>query len=497
MVEFIMFDVNIEKLNDVWLHITTSQSIKMELSDHFAFHVDGYKFHPKVKQRMWDGKIRLFQLNTGLLPIGLYAHLIKYCNQCDYSVDESVNENLKDPNFDSWVSELTVTVGGKVIKPRDYQLEAAKKIIFNRSQGLIECPTGSGKSLIQYIVSRWALSNLSGKVLITVPTKDLVVQMRGDLLDYSSTDDSFGSDDIHTIMGGKDKDPKDARIIISTWQSVCKLPRDWFEQFDCYMADEAHTATAKNITAIVQHLVDCPIKAGLSGTFKDSMSHVLALVGHFGNIFKPVTTRELIDDGTVAQLKVRTVLLQYPEKVITERKGLPYQTEIKLLTSDLRRNVKCCKLAKSIADKGKNVVLMYKHIKHGDELKRICDRVHDKVYITNGSTDVNDRDNLRAIAETEGGVIIIASTGVFSTGVNIKRLHAIIMTHPMKSKIVILQTIGRILRLHSSKSQAVFYDIVDDLRWKKWKSYSLKHAVDRIKLYNSQEFDYTITKVDL
>jgi superfamily II DNA or RNA helicase len=141
--------------------------------------------------------------------------------------------------------------------------------------------------------------------------------------------------------------------------------------------------------------------------------------------------------------------------------------------------------------------MLYLCIKHGDELKRICDRMHDKVYITNGSTDVNDRDNLRAIAETEGGVIIIASTGVFSTGVNIKRLHAIIMTHPMKSKIVILQTIGRILRLHSSKSQAVFYDIVDDLRWKKWKSYSLKHAVDRIKLYNSQEFDYTITKVDL
>ena len=350
---------------------------------------------------------------------------------------------------------------------------------------------------MQYLVSRWTLNNLSGKVLITVPTKDLVVQMRGDLLDYSSTDDDFGSDDIHIIMGGKEKDSGDARVVISTWQSVCKMPKEWFAQFDCYMADEAHTATAKNITTIVQNLVKCPIKAGLSGTFKESQSHLLALVGHFGAVYKPVTTRELIDSGTVSQLKVRTVLLQYPEKDIMERKGLPYQTEIATLTSDVRRNIKCCKLAKSIADKGKNVVIMYKHIKHGNELKKICDKIHDKVYITNGSTDVDDRNNLRAIAEAEGGVIIIASTGVFSTGVNIKRLHAIIMTHPMKSKIIILQTIGRILRKHGSKSQAVFYDIVDDLRWKKWKSYSLKHAVDRIKLYNSQEFDYSITKVKL
>jgi superfamily II DNA or RNA helicase len=493
-----MNNVTVTKINDVWLSVDASISIKMELSDYFAFYVDNYKFNPKFKQRIWDGKIRLYQSYTRLLPIGLYSHLLTFCEQYGYSVNNIDDFKTEDKHFDEWVDKLPLTTGGNKIKPRGYQLECVKKMLFDKATGLMECPTSSGKSLMQYITARYALENYDRKVLITVPTTALVLQMQSDLIDYSSTDDNFSSKDIHIIMSGKEKDSGDVRVVISTWQSIGKMPKEWFDQFSCYMADEAHLATAKNLTNIIQNLTDCPIKCGLSGTFKESKSHLLALIGHFGNVFKPVTTRELIDAGTVSNLKIKALIIQYPLDVLKERKGLPYQSEVAAITGDVKRNVKLCKLAHGIAKQGKNVVLMYKHIKHGKELKLICDKLHDKVHIVNGGTDVNERDALRAIAEEEGGLIIIASIGVFSTGISIKRLHVIIMTHPLKSKIIILQTIGRILRKHDSKAQATFIDIVDELKWgKKTKSYSLKHAVERIKLYNSQQFDYTINRIAL
>ncbi|URC15139.1 DNA helicase [Paraglaciecola Antarctic GD virus 1] len=492
-----MNNVNITKVNDVWLKVEAASSIKMELADHFSFFVDNYKFNPKFKARIWDGKIRLYQSYTGLLPIGLYDHLLQFCEQYEYSVNTIDDFKQNDNHLEEWIKTLPITTGGNAIEPRDYQIASVKKMLFDKSMGLMECPTSSGKSLMQYLTARYCLQNYDRKVLITVPTTSLVLQMQNDFIDYSTTDDNFSVDDIHIIMSGKEKESGGARVVISTWQSIAKMPKEYFDQFSCYMADEAHLATAKNMTKIVQSLTDCPIKCGLSGTFKESKSHLLALIGHFGNIYKPVTTRELIDNGTVSNLKIKILKLEYSDAVCKERKGMTYHTEIAAITGDVKRNVKLCQLANGIANQNKNVVMMYKHIKHGEALKNICDKLCKKVYIISGATDVKEREALRAIAESEGGAIIIASLGVFSTGVSIKRLHAIVMTHPMKSKIIILQTIGRILRKHQEKDMATFIDVVDDIKSGKTKSYSLKHAVERIKLYLSQELEYSISRLQL
>ncbi|WP_157914558.1 DEAD/DEAH box helicase family protein, partial [Escherichia coli] len=109
---------------------------------------------------------------------------------------------------------------------------------------MLVLPTSAGKSLIACMLSRWYLENYTGKVLIIVPTTSLVVQMRDDFIDYRL----FPYEAIHTMMSGSGKHPGDRLITVSTWQSACKMPPEWFKQYGMLIVDESHKASAKNIT---------------------------------------------------------------------------------------------------------------------------------------------------------------------------------------------------------------------------------------------------------
>jgi superfamily II DNA or RNA helicase len=119
-----------------------------------------------------------------------------------------------------------------------------------------------------------------------------------------------------------------------------------------------------------------------------------------------------------------------------------------------------------------------------------------KVFFVAGSTEVEEREQIRTITEKEENAIIVASLGVFSQGVNIKNLENIIFASPSKSRIRTLQSIGRVLRIGRS-DKAVLYDIVDDIHWKKRRNYALKHFFERIKIYDQERFNYTIYQIKL
>ena len=72
-----------------------------------------------------------------------------------------------------------------------------------------------------------------------------------------------------------------------------------------------------------------------------------------------------------------------------------------------------------------------------------------------------------------------------------------VFASPSKSKIRVLQSIGRGLRKSETKSKATLLDIADDLQWKSKKNYTLEHFAERIKMYNEERFDYKIYKVQL
>jgi len=119
------------------------------------------------------------------------------------------------------------------------------------------------------------------------------------------------------------------------------------------------------------------------------------------------------------------------------------------------------------------------------------------VFFVHGGVPTEDREKIREITEQQDNAIIVASYGTFSTGINIKRLHNVIFASPSKSRIRNLQSIGRVLRKGNGKVKATLYDIADDISYKSRKNYTLNHLIERIKVYNEENFNYDIVNIPI
>ena len=500
----------IKKKNEVFLQVFCEPSTAMELSEFFCFYVPGYKFMPAFKNKIWDGKVRLYNQLTKELYVGLLPYIkefaevreleIEYENS-DYYGMPDVTEEIDDQHLQSFIESLNLHSKNKKIAPRDYQVNAIKHAS-EKNRALLLSPTASGKSLIIYILTRLYLdSDPKKKALIIVPTTSLVEQMTSDFLDYSSFDDSFGADDVHKIYSGKEK-ITNASVVITTWQSIYKLQSGWFEQFGFVVGDEAHTFKAKSLTSIMEKLRDCKYRFGTTGTLDGTQTHRLCLEGVFGQVFKVTTTRQLIDEKSLADLKITVLLLKYSEEVRKKLNKTKYNEELDYIVGNAVRNRFIRNLATS--QDGNTLVLFQFVEKHGIPLyEAIKNKIEStpnsqrKVFFVSGSTDVDTRENIRSITETQQDAIIVASSGTFSTGINIRNLHNIVFASPSKSQIKILQSIGRGLRQSDDGRGTKVFDLADDLHWKTRKNYTLEHAAERIKIYTKEKFDYKIIEVDI
>lgn len=496
-----MSDIKIEFCDYSHIKINAKQSILRELRDHFAFYVDGYQFSPKYVYGTWDGKLKLLDTD-GLLPFGLLSQLLKYAsnNMLSIEVDKDVSHknNLSRSDFDKWLNSRKYYSGNTEISPHWYQSNAVYESLVNKRK-ILNLPTSAGKSLIQALLTKFTIEHSDLSVLIIVPTVSLVTQMKDDLVDYRL----FKREDIAEVRAGQNQ--KNERIVIATWQSAVKKPKKWFDQFGMLLCDEVHLAVGKSISDIVKKMNYCEYKIGLSGSLRDGKANIMQYLGLFGDIYNPVKTHELMESGQVSKLKINSIFLKYPEKVSKAIAATDYQGEIKFITSLNARTLWISKLAIKLAQKNENAFVMFKLIEHG---KKIFDSIkslgYENVHYVSGEISAEERDRLKKLAESGKGVIIIASYGVFSTGISVKNLHHVILAHPVKSKIIVLQTIGRVLRKHSSKSVATIWDIVDDMsittekngiKSRKNVNYALKHAIERIERYASEQFDYTIKNV--
>ncbi|AHY25167.1 DNA helicase [Pectobacterium bacteriophage PM2] len=497
--------INVHFENFSHVRIECDESTFYELRDYFSFEADGYKFNPKFKYGQWDGRIRLLDYNK-LLPFGLVTQISKFADQFGYSlyIDPKIleKENIVRTSFDDWVGKLDIYSGNAKIDPHWYQSDAVYTGLVNR-RSILNLPTSAGKSLIQALLARYYFENYEGKVLILVPTTALVDQMINDFKDYRL----FTSSDMLGIRGGTKRD-SDAFIYVSTYQTAVKQPKEWFHQFGMFMNDECHLATGKSISSIIEGLTNCMFKYGLSGSLKDGKANLMQYMGLFGEIFRPVSTSQLMEEGQVTDLKINSIFLRYPDEFTVKMKGKDYQTEIKAIQKIDRRNKWISNLAVKLAKNNENVFLMFKNAEHGKTLFEMCKQSgHEKVYFVNGEVSTEVRNALKLMAENDAGIIVVASYGVFSTGISVKNLHHVIFAHPVKSKIIVLQTIGRVLRKHDSKSIAVVWDIVDDMGVKpkskdsKKKyvhlNYALRHALERIQRYADECFNYVIKQVEI
>jgi superfamily II DNA or RNA helicase len=477
----------ISKVNEVYLHIRCESSDAMELNEYFTFYVPGYKFMPAFRNKIWDGKIRLFNYQTRQIYAGLLPHIQRFAEEREYEVelDESV-ESADEFSLND-AMEFIDTLGIP-FAPRDYQVKAFVHSVRNRRAMLLS-PTASGKSLIIYLLVRW----FNCKTLVIVPTISLVAQLYKDFEDYGFDSNS----NVHQIMAGADKQTN-LPIVISTWQSIYKMPKEWFSQFDLVIGDEAHLFKAQSLTKILTNLTECKYRFGLTGTLDGTQTHKLVLEGLFGRVKQITTTKELIDSGRLAKFKIKALILKHDEDSCKACKNFKYQEEINYIVGKPSRNKFIRNLAISL--KG-NTLLLYQFVdKHGRILyNMIRDNVDDErpVFFIHGDVGVDEREEVRRITEQESNAIIVASYGTFSTGINIRNLHNIIFASPSKSKIRTLQSIGRGLRLGDNKEVATLFDISDDITYKSRKNFTLDHFMERMKIYNDEKFEYKIYTINL
>lgn len=475
--------ITITKVNEVYVKLGCDNGTAQEISDYFTFEVPGAKFMPSYRNKYWDGKIRLFNVNTRQIYAGLHQHLQRFCEERDYIL-EDVNDSYALNDLS--ITEAEQRFSSYKVKPRDYQIGAFTHAI-RTNRAMILSPTASGKSLIIYMLCDY----LKGRKLIIVPTTSLVTQMDGDFKDYSENQHSYST---HLITAGQDKNA-DADIFISTWQSIYKMPKRWFAQFDVVIGDEAHLFKAQSLTSIMTKLEGCKYRFGFTGTLDGTQTHRLVLEGLFGPVMSVVTTKQLMDSKTVADLRIKGLVLKYPESTRKAMAKAEYRSEIDFLISNKVRNEFIKNL--TLSRKG-NTLLLYQMVeKHGQVLYDIINSSVDdrKVFFVHGKVSADERESVREITERESNAIIVASYGTFSTGINIRNLHNIIFASPSKSRIRNLQSIGRGLRKGDNKDTATLYDIADDLTYKSWNNYTLKHFAVRIKMYNEEEFEYKIYNI--
>lgn len=482
--------VHVKKLDEVYVLVSGKHKTLQIIQDHFSYYVDNYTHMPSFRMGRWDGKTRFLRFvneyqNDGIFPIGLLAEFELFCNSSNIKIvfDNTVFEEDTDlGDFDAFLTSLNLPY-----VPRDYQLEYVKQAI-KKKKLVIVSPTGSGKSLILYIYIMWLMQHFSktNKLLLIVPTIDLVHQMDRDFKSYGHS-----GEDISLIHGGQEK--KFDRLTISTWQSIYKLDPKTFEQFRCIMIDEVHKAQAANITSICHHSSKAEFRLGTTGTVYDELNKRQQIVANIGPIFQVVSTTQLQAEDFLAKHVIKTILLKWKLPKGVKFNIDSYASEYDLITLCDERKRLVLELAQMLDGRTKGTVLILaRRVEYLKELSEMAKQMKfkNKIYLVTGrDTKALDRKNALVETKLEGG-IIFATSDLLSTGVNIPNIDAIVMATPMKSKITLLQSFGRGMRQTAGKTHLEVYDIIDSLPMadSAKKNYTSKHRNAKRETYQNEDF---------
>ena len=474
--------VSVSKVDDVFMKVHCDDGLARDLYDFFSFTVPNAKFMPSVKNRFWDGKVRLFSIKTNKVYIGLLPYVDEFCRERGYEfegiedvIGKKNTDHLGVQTIDPWLHDIKCP-----FEPRDYQIDAFNSAIKYGRQLLLS-PTASGKSLIIYLLTRY----YNKKTVIIVPTTSLVEQMSKDFEEY-------GYDKkICKIYSGQPVFPAD--VTITTWQSFSKAPKEVMQSYDMVVGDEAHLFKATTLKGILEKMKTTAIRIGTTGTLDGSECHRLQLEGMFGPVKKVISSYQLMEEGTIANIDIQCVILRH-----TKQKKMTYQEEMEYLVGNDSRNQFITNLVSSL--KGNTLVLFQYVEKHGEVLwemfNPMVSRMNGTLHYVYGGTDTEDREQVREIVESSKrkNNVILASYGTFSTGINIKRIDNIVFASPSKSRIRNLQSIGRGLRKVEGKDSMRLFDIADDLQCE---NYTLGHLKERINTYNEENFPYEIVEINL
>lgn len=492
MHKYSMNEIDIVKVNESFLEIHANPDLMNELWSRYSAFKAGYQFNPKFKNHIWDGKIRMFNLQTGFLPIGFFNDLISYCKKKSYSYElEGFSQFDLDYSLDEawYMRQIKENMKSCQFSLRSYQ-DCAVRAALSYKKGILLSCTGSGKSLMIYNIIKSLQSKGLKKILLIVPNIMLIDQMHDDMIEYGSQE--YESD--LTLMGGGHKPDLSKPVLISTWESLQNESGDFFEDYEAVIVDECHGSKAMKLCGIIKRCCNARYKIGTTGTLPTDAADLLTIKSVLGEVLFQVTSKELIDAGVLTKIQIAGIRLKYPLDFIMQNRGREYQEEVKMVEEYPSRN-NALKMIIDHMNPAHNLLILVNHLSHLESVSAWINTNYPgkKVSIISGAVKREARNEIRTEMENEDGTILLATYATMSTGVNIPKLHAIILFSNSKSKIKVLQTIGRGLRRHLTKDKIILYDIIDDLSYmtrngKVVENYLVKHFNERCVYYAEQEF---------
>jgi superfamily II DNA or RNA helicase len=499
---------------------------------HLTRFVKNHKFNPRVKMGVWDGKISHFK-EDGSFNMGLWKEVYGLCklNGWEFKMinknEFPINRDVTYEDVEKFCKEFFKdhkTKDGKTFFPYDHQILSAFKILKNQ-YCIAEVATGGGKSLIFSIVAFYTLTKIdpTAKFLLIVPSISLVNQFYDDLLDYNLGFNEENKNPLNLtleeIMSDKPRRSEDvANIIIGTYQSLEKKEKKWFSKFYGVVCDEAHKASNSNtkssgiklLTKVISRTFGTSkLRFGLSGTFPDESSvEYLTITSLMGPKIVEIEAKELIEKGVISPVKIKSLILNHNDVKFNDTINLIkkagnakacYELERKYIhASEKRLNFIIDKLLKNIT---KNTLVLFQIIEFGELVYNRCreELQNIDVFYIDGSVKSEKRNYIKQQMELTDGnpKLLIASYGVFSTGVSIKALTNIVLLESYKSEQIVIQTIGRGLRIHSDKDRANIFDIIDVFDSNHQKNILFNHYKERKKYYTKRNYPFEELKINL
>lgn len=392
------------------------------------------------------------------------------------------SEIQDDPKIDEYLEDILES-DILPFAPYAYQIEACRKALNKKRKLSLMC-TGSGKSLtISLCLEYFRRKGLKG--VLVVPNINLLTQFANDIKSYNLNELHSS---IITFGGGskKLKQLKESNsslqagdLVITTWQSLSKLEPDFFKSIDFIICDEVHKFSSSCTSQLVQDSGFAEYKLGFTGTLPDSKSQKLTLIGLFGMPENIITSSQLIEEGRGTPIHITGVKLKHTAYTAEEfsRYG-EYLDKLKVMLNAEGRNQIIANIAlQASRRKEGSTLVLFTLIEHGFEIfKEIAKRkglsVQEDtpdletmkaygVYFMSGQSSAKDRETIRHLMDQDSEAILVANYALLSTGVNIKSLRYAIFASPVKSGVVVAQSLGRGIRLNEGKQTFNVYDIVD------------------------------------
>ena len=507
-------------------------------------HVKGYRYMPAFKMGVWNGQQTYFR--NGRINLGLWKEAMKCCKEIDMPFilenkeEFPLNRDVTLESVQEFCKEFfkfhkVKTKSGEWIPfvPYEHQVESAYKILKNR-YCMAEVATSGGKSLIISIVMFYTLKHIQpdAKFLIIVPSITLVTQFYDNIVEYNwginnlaemrekkiesitNSEAKYTPCDVRVeeVMSERPRKysgTQDANVYIGTYQSLEKWPKEFFQQFHTVITDEAHGAKAKTITTILQKTFKHAYsRFGVSGTFpEDDTCEILTIQAVLGPKITEVSANELKEKGIITPMEIRAVIMNHNDKEFDDRiqiikKGGNGKDAFELEKAYIHVSEKRLDFIKKIVEKcDSNTLLLFHTIDYGHQIFNKLEKElpgRDYYYI-DGEISGKKREVIKKQMEvTDGNVkVLVASYGTLSTGVSINAIFNVIFADSFKSEQIIIQSIGRALRLHSEKKKANIFDLVDVFDSNNMENILFRHFKEREKFYQKRQYPYKIIKINL